>query len=98
MIDQNLASKLSEMGFVLLLEKDLDKLVQKAASKNIVDDRHKYILKKDVIERFQVTAYWLEKQSKDPATKLKIMYGEHKNSKIKYNVESVKEELARLAI
>lgn len=94
---QFLINSLKELGMVIIDKKALDELLIETSLKTKVDARVKYISRKDAIAKYNLTRYWFDKYEMDPNSKLIINHGEARNSKKKYNEQSILDELKRQA-
>lgn len=92
---KQIVSAIVNEGLVLIKQKDLETLIEKASVNKMVDNRIKYVGHKEIKQMYGVTNYWLKKQREDPYTKLKCQINE---KPVKYHVDSVREELERLAV
>ncbi|WP_407269316.1 hypothetical protein [Tenacibaculum maritimum] len=85
-------------GLVLLKKSDLEEMLSSVNLSNMVDKRKKYISHKEAIKAYGVTDYWLKNQREDTNTVLKCIPGKNRNSAWKYQIQSIQDELDRLAI
>jgi hypothetical protein len=76
---------------------DRDALLNYAAE-YAVDHRIKWITRKEAIKDFKVSKYWLKNAETDPNSLLRVLKGEGLTSPVKYNRQSIIDELNRLTI
>lgn len=92
-------ASLKTLGMVVVDEAYLLELSIKANIATAVDTRVKWLTIKQVMERYNVTRYWIKKNQKDPNSLLKFNCGNGgKTSKIKILESSVVLEQKRNAI
>jgi len=85
-------------GLLLVSRKQLLSLLIEVNQANKVDARVKWLTQKQVIAKYEVTRYWLEQCERNPKSMLRVIYGQGKTSKKKYNEQSVIDELERQAL
>ncbi|MGG8495935.1 hypothetical protein ACQY1Q_05940 [Tenacibaculum sp. TC6] len=95
---QKFVAALNNLGLVVIDKQVLDNLLIEVNLKTRVDKRNSYLTKKEVLQKYNVTRYWLEERLKDPETLIKYDPGKGKTSTGRYNEQSIIKELDRLAM
>ncbi|CAL2095483.1 conserved protein of unknown function [Tenacibaculum sp. 190524A02b] len=96
--NNSLLNAILNQELIVVRKSDLKELISEMLMSNRVDHRVKYASHKEVIKMFGVTDYWLKQQRSDPDTKLICNPGRCNNSSWKYQIQSVQDELDRLAV
>lgn len=89
---------LKENNLIIVSKNELLNFIAENNLNAAVDKRVKWIDRKTAIAKYGVSRYWLQKQSIDPNTKLKVNVGDGKTSTIKYLEQSIIDEQNRLAL
>ncbi len=89
---------LEDRGLLLVSKRQLLNLMIEVNQEAKVDARKKWLTQKQIIAKYNVSRYWLEKCEKDPDSRVRVIYGTGKTSKKKYNEQSIIEEFERLCL
>lgn len=89
---------LNALGMAVIDKAALNELIANAKKQETVPLSHKWITRKQAKEIYGVTVHWLNQQMNDPKTLLKVDPGKFKRSTMKYNEQSLVNELERLSV
>lgn len=84
--------------YVILRKQDLVDLLVQVNVETSVEARKKWLTVKEVIAKYGVTRHWLNTSREDVGSVLRINPGKGKTSTVKYNEQSVIDELERQSI
>lgn len=93
-----LTTYLQENNLLLVNKTALLDLLAENNVLQLVDNRVKWITLAVAKAKYGVTRYWLNQCENDSKSLLRVNPGNHKNSKKKYNEQSIIDELKRQAV
>ncbi len=95
---QKFVDHLSQLGLVVIDKKALEDILFELKVKALIPLKNKWLTRKEVKAKYNISRYWLDQRALDPKTLLKVDVGDTCKSTIKYNEQSIIDEQDRLGV